>query len=183
MPSESSSPDDPCGRCPHERKDHKTVCCVRCTLDDMGAAAHHECHTFVPADAETAGEPEAPVCSHDRWSEHYKKCMDCGFTPETVVSPEPEAPECGLEAGCAHDSASCGRECRGVLDAVKQAITEPKAPRRPPNAVAYVLQDGTPFEIALPGDATVRSEDGVLIVMHTQSPVKGLVQVKPWGDQ
>jgi hypothetical protein len=48
--------------------------------------------------------------------------------------------------------------------------------------VAYALEDGTAYEVALPGDATIRADDGVLIIMHTQSPVKGLVQTRPWGE-
>jgi len=48
--------------------------------------------------------------------------------------------------------------------------------------VAYELQDGTQYEVALPGDATLRADDGVLILAHTQSPIKGLIQVRPMGD-
>ena len=51
-------------------------------------------------------------------------------------------------------------------------------PRRPPYAVAYSLEDGTDFEVALPGDATIRAVDGALIITHT-SPVKGLTRARP----
>lgn len=126
-------------------------------------------------DCPVHGEPEAPVCSHDRWSKFYEKCMDCGFAPEASASGAKEAPCEGCEHPD-HGDDPCGSCPCG------HSVPQP-APRRSPYAVAYELQDGSAFEVALPGDATVRADDGLLIIHHAQSPVKGLVQVKPWGDQ
>lgn len=50
--------------------------------------------------------------------------------------------------------------------------------RRPPYAVAYAIEGGAQYEIALPGDASVRAEDGALIVTH-DSAVLALSTVRP----
>jgi hypothetical protein len=51
-------------------------------------------------------------------------------------------------------------------------------PRRPPYAVAYAVAGGAQYEIALPGDATVRFADGALIITHA-SAVLALTQARP----
>jgi hypothetical protein len=51
-------------------------------------------------------------------------------------------------------------------------------PRRPPYAVAYAIEGGAQYEIALPGDATVRAVDGALIITHA-STVLALTQARP----
>lgn len=51
-----------------------------------GGCAEHS------ADAETVGEPEAPVCTHDHWDEGFMRCQDCGFEPESPGSPAPLRP-------------------------------------------------------------------------------------------
>jgi len=52
-------------------------------------------------------------------------------------------------------------------------------PRRPPYAVAYAVQDGHVYEIALPGDATVIAEDGLLKISHALGPVLAITHVSP----
>ena len=112
-------------------------------------------------------EPEAPECAHESWGER---------------NPGPDSKgQTRISRWCTDCGEYLGRFAPTMpIEEVAMPIG-PIPPRRPPNAVAYVLEDGTPFEVALPGDATVRSEDGVLIIMHSQSPVKGLVQLRPWG--
>jgi hypothetical protein len=190
-PDESPTVHDRCAQCTHERRHHGGGVCIVCS--GFTAANHH---AFVPADAETAGEPEAPECSHESWEvtgEFHtpkgwvksRKCADCreGLDNITEAEPhwdlqpaEPEMPGCD---GCGH-----GPHRDDPCGAPDCACAHPvPMPRRPPIAVAYELEDGTAFEIALAGDATVRSTDGVLIVMHSQSPVRGLVQYKPMEAQ
>jgi hypothetical protein len=112
--------------------------------------------------------------------------------------PEPQAPEepacrtCGQRAGDWFDRSVCAEPCGSAHnrcsncgavtgDACLNETPAPEAqpPRRPPYAVAYVLQDGTHYEVALPGDATVCALDGALLITHAQSPVKGLTQARP----
>lgn len=52
-------------------------------------------------------------------------------------------------------------------------------PRRPPYTVAYAVEGGHAYEIALPGDASVVAEDGVLKISHP-SAVLALTQVQPF---
>jgi hypothetical protein len=54
----------------------------------------------------------------------------------------------------------------------------PQPDRRPPYAVSYSVQ-GHLFEVALPGDASVRAVDGALVIQHHLGPVLGIVQVLP----
>jgi len=54
----------------------------------------------------------------------------------------------------------------------------PQPDRRPPFAVTYSVQ-GHLYEVALPGDATVRAVDGALVIQHALGPVAGIVQVLP----
>lgn len=70
----------------------------------------------------------------------------------------------------------------GYRDADEAAsmYPEPEAPpRRPPYAVAYAIEGGAQYEIALPGDATVRAVDGALVITHA-SAVLALTDVRPW---
>lgn len=63
----------------------------------------------------------------------------------------------------------------------KVPLDEPPPPqpeRRPPYAVHYSVQ-GHLFEMALPGDATVKAVDGALVILHHLGPVAGIVQVLP----
>lgn len=54
----------------------------------------------------------------------------------------------------------------------------PQPERRPPYAVAYSVQ-GHLFEVALPGDATVKAVDGALVIQHHLGPVAGITEVLP----
>ncbi len=128
----------------------------------------------------TGPEPDCWACKHP---EHTAfNCSeqldgddcDCGAN-----APHPEAPKCSHEAWeCYGLTRKCGN-CGERLPDLEPLPEAPTPPRRPPYAVAYGLEDGTQYEIALPGDATVRLDDGLLIVHHTQSPVKGLIQARP----
>lgn len=93
----------------------------------------------------------------------YEKCV-CGH-----IVPEHE-PHGGL---CFVD------ECGCAAYRTKPDFELPPQPdRRPPYAVSYSVQ-GHLYEVALPGDATVRAVDGALVIQHPLGPVAGIVQVLP----
>ena len=162
----TQSPQDFCGQCRHHRRYHNTEYCEVCP-----AFTDSYRHTFVEAEPEPAGEPEAPH-EHDwvggvegypgRWVGR-RMCQSCGAEE---AAPEPEAPEepawCSHKPGCPHWGPS------------------PEAPPpRPPYAGAYELEDGTAFEVALPGDATVRLDGGALVITHTGRPIRAMTQNRP----
>lgn len=126
-------------------------------------------------------EPEAePECPHNNreWAESATrwKCTDCGF--------EPEPPECALKGACPVPE-HCTKGCRFAAQLRGERLmprTEAEAPRRPPYAVAYAIQGGAQYEIALPGDASVRAVDGALQITH-DSAVLALSHVRPMEGQ
>lgn len=148
------------------------------------------CHDCGEAWTETAGEPEAPKCVNCDAppAEGYSYCDNC--------MTEPEAP-------CLHESwevtgerpaeggwlkwrkcADCREPLPDIIEAephwdIQPAEPDPEPPRRPPYAVAYEIQGGARFEIALPGDATVSAENGALVITHS-SAVTAMTQFKPW---
>lgn len=54
----------------------------------------------------------------------------------------------------------------------------PQPERRPPYAVAYSV-GGHLYEVAIPGDASVRAVDGALVITHALGSVAGIVQTAP----
>lgn len=138
----------------------------------------------------TPEEEEAAPCPHESWdvtSEwpevtfeqtptgkwwKSRRCNDCGEDLDNVLEDEPhwdlqpvEGPPCSEVEGC--DGECCAK-----------APPPPQPGRRPPYAVAYSVQ-GHLYEVALPGDATVRAVDGALVIQHRLGPVAGIVQVLP----
>lgn len=124
-----------------------------------------------PADAEAAGEPEC-TCPTGSWGPEdgpLEPDRDCPVHGDDWGAREPEAPEhdCGNPANS--DQAICA-PCR--------ARGRHHTLRRPPYAVAYAIEGGAQYEIALPGDATVRAVDGALVITHDK-PVLAMGQVRP----
>jgi hypothetical protein len=111
--------------------------------------------------------------------------------PEDLTLPPPEGPEydrcvCGAtraqhvnaEGSCYSDDCECMQfQARDALRPVEEK-PPPQPDRRPPYAVAYSVQ-GHLFEVALPGDASVKAVDGALVIQHHLGPVLGIVQVLP----
>jgi hypothetical protein len=96
--------------------------------------------------------------------------------------PPPEGPEC-TPCVCGHivpeHSDALFRHC--LKCACLRYRTEeppPQPDNRPPLLVAYSVQ-GHLYEVALPGDATVRAVDGALVITHALGPVAGIAQVMP----
>lgn len=115
-------------------------------------------------------------------------CEDCPEAPEDCVCGEPE------QSGTVHRAAGpCYQEepPPPLTDDFGQPIREcwecdrvgckgcPTQPEmRPPYLAAYSVQ-GHLYEVALPGDATVRAVDGALVITHALGPVAGIAQVMP----
>lgn len=167
--SASSSPDERC-KCDHSRRHHSASRCTLCTLFDTEDPRAK--HAFAPADAETAVEPEAPTAAQEAAMDELTHLR------QEMEATEPEAPECGPCGQCPHPADE--HSIYGCADDCACEWMPPKAqpPRRPPYAVAYATEGGAQYEIALPGDATIRAEAGALIVTHA-SAVTALTQARP----
>jgi hypothetical protein len=150
--------------CPDERP--------RCTCGPDEACS--ECPDMPPAEPPLTPEEEERIAAKFRVAdaEHlpppegpeYTRCLNCGH-----IVPEHE-PHGGL---CFVD------ECECMAYRTKPDFELPPQPdRRPPYAVSYSVQ-GHLYEVALPGDATVRAVDGALVIQHHLGPVAAICQVLP----
>ncbi|TXS35083.1 hypothetical protein [Streptomyces sp. t39] len=154
---------------------------------------------------------EICVCSHPRSSHREldegvtpcigggKPCSCDSFEPEDAplsqeeeeALPPPEGPEYA-PCACGHiepehdiNGKYCTEEpCGCTLYRPEGEEPPPPQPdRRPPVAIAYAVQ-GHLYEVALPGDATVKAVDGALIITHSLGPIAGIVQARPLeGEQ
>lgn len=172
----------------HDKLVHHETCedcdaldpCPCCGLRDE---REPEDPPLTPEEEEALPPPEGP---------EYEPCA-CGH-----IEPE-HAPDAG-EGECWADDCECPAYrpeselcvCGDPSDqSAVHCIDEPcylkpKPPqpdRRPPVAYAYAVQ-GHLYEVALPGDATVKAVDGALIITHSLGPVAGIVQARPLeGEQ
>jgi hypothetical protein len=97
------------------------------------------------------------------------------------MKPEPLGAACVRKDGCPnHLAGDCEHGCRQAADDLTRLGEEMEAepPRRPPYAVAYATEGGAQYEIALPGDATIRAVDGALIITHAGA-ILALTQARP----
>jgi hypothetical protein len=167
-----------CGCAPAAHADHNNGC------------ETHGVHEFIRksfAPDESLPEPEAHEHDWSDWgavyhggAKQWRNCPNCGATesrPAMVSSErfEPEAPECKSPQGC-DKVVPCDPGCAVSARALHAAMAQP--PRRPPYAVAYATEDGTQYEVALPGDATIRAHEGALIITHA-SAVQALTMARP----
>lgn len=120
----------------------------------------------------TPEEEEQAPCPHESWdvtSEWGDKDADGKFTGQWW-----KTRRCN----------DCGEDLDNVLEDEPHWDLQPGTPippqpdRRPPSLVAYSVQ-GHLYEVALPGDASVRAVDGALVITHALGPVSGIVQVQP----
>lgn len=138
---------------------------------------------------ETCGEvwmktaPKAPECSACGGNDP-KGCPFCKGAADELSQQtqdmEPEARECDHPDGCQFKGAGCVNMC--AYEGMFGPKTPAPAPRRPPYAVAYAIEGGAQYEIALPGDASVRAVDGALVITH-DSAVLALSHVRPMEGQ
>lgn len=205
MPSENSLRDElnPMCRCGHPLTNHgrnpeRALC--------IGNRNLCRCAAFIPADAETAGEPEAPedlplcrscgkrvetwfdrsVCAEPCESMH-DRCSACGVTVTPCPNmSEPEAPEHACKPGATlyycPTAGELESDCHGGFDVCcsnpEQHVQVSPAPPRPPFLVAYATGSGALMELALPGEAFVAVVDGSLVISHA-SGVLGIQHVRP----
>lgn len=157
-----------CGWKPREEKPRPCTCSPDEACGDDCAYVH---------EYETTEEP--PMTPEEE-EEVLEDCA-CGnpFTPGVKHrTADPcyieEAPEDG---GCTCVAAGdCCAGCRQYLGDGEPPPPQPD--RRPPYAVAYSVQ-GHLYEVALPGDASVKAVDGALVIQHHLGPVAGICQVLP----
>lgn len=182
-----------CGHEPHIRR------CIKVTKPDADVTSHCGCALLAPLpvveeppltpeEEEQAPEDE-PRCTCGETACESELC-DCDSAPCPVdhAREEEEAlpPDEGLDCVCDHaknvheDDVGClDQECGCPAYRTEPDFEFPPQPdRRPPYAVSYSVQ-GHLFEVALPGDASVRAVDGALVIQHHLGPVLGIVQVLP----
>lgn len=133
-------------------------------------------------------EPEAPTTAQEATMQELTDLRQEMEAIELKVPEEPLCHSCGQRAGTWFDRSVCAEPCGSMHDrcsncgavtgdaCLNEAPTEP--PRRPPYAVAYATEGGAQYEIALPGDATIRAHEGALIITHA-SAVLALTQARP----
>jgi hypothetical protein len=177
-------PDECCSECPEPECQHpnsynyglasgppviRYFYCPDCRAKWEAEEAPEE-PPLTPEEEEQAPEDEAPA-----------PCHECNSTADSWY----DRSICAEPCGSSHNRCSdCGAAVGGCPNEVTQAavMRDPDAPpqpdRRPPNLIAYSVQ-GHLYEVALPGDATVRAVDGVLVIQHHLGPVAAICQVRP----
>jgi hypothetical protein len=140
---------------------------------------------LTPEEEEQA--PEDVQCMHKVDGCRFPLTNDCEHGCRDAASAlTQEAPEydrcvCGAsraqhvnaEGPCYSDDCECMQ-----FQSQSEEPPPPQPDRRPPYAVSYSVR-GHLFEVALPGDASVRAVDGALVIQHHLGPVLGIVQVLP----
>lgn len=170
--------------CPHESWDvtgehrdpliRKWVKSRRCNDcgEDLDNVLEDEPHwDLQPADP-SPPQPEEPPCGG--WGGCTLPRGHNRGQADIPENHEPPPPVCKFEEGC-HRVNPCAPGC--AVGAAR-APSPPQPGRRPPYAVSYSVQ-GHLYEVALPGDATVRAVDGALVIQHHLGPVAAICQVLP----
>jgi hypothetical protein len=149
-----------------EHEEAGACTCSSRTLNDLGEVVHADDCPIAPGQEPwPCGDCGAQVAAEEQFcphcSEEEEEAGNIGFCPcGNYVAPHP-FPGCSESAPAA----------------------PPQPERRLPLAIAYSIQ-GHLYEIALPGDATIRAVDGALIITHSLGPVAGIVQARPMeGEQ
>lgn len=129
---------------------------------------------------------EVCKCHHERRFHKAEGCLACTGQRLDILARhqfmEPEEPEPPLtpeeEEEVAEDDQPA--PCKGCGEPWHKGheCPPPQPDRRPPFAVNYAVQ-GHLYQVAVPGDASVRAVDGALVIQHHLGPVAGIVQVLP----
>lgn len=194
--SGGSSSDDRCAKCGHSRRSHlgePGAQCLACPSGDKEAWGH----AFVPAEPETAGEPEC-TCPTGPWRPEdgpLEPDRDCPVHGDDWGAGEPEAPHehDWTEWGAVYhggdlqwrDCRACGdHETRQPEAAAYEELAgdRPSSRPRPSYAVAYAIGSGALYTLVLPDEMTCAVVDGVLVLSHP-SGVLGIQQVNPLEGQ
>jgi hypothetical protein len=199
MPSEDSSADErihkwkACAGCDHPRHSMR---CVAGDTTECGCLALVPATLIVETCRLAGGCPKHPILeSPDSASSSPDDPCECGQKryahTDDVAGACVECPA-GMSLAWRHEFAPAEPECYHPEDWPGECpclpscgcckATPVSAPRRPPYAVAYATVGGAQYEIALPGDASVRAVDGALIITH-DSAVLALSHVRPMEGQ
>lgn len=126
---------------------------------------------------------ELCLCGHARWM-HRKAEDACDTCKCQRHEPDKVNPEGLSEPPLSPEEEETVPEDPGRLQRALRAASEMKdampAARRPPYSVNYAA-GGRQFQVLLPGDCSVRAEDGALIIRHSE-PVAAITDVAPWRD-
>lgn len=168
-----------CGCPPPEPADEHCTCTSR-ESDGHGRIMHYSgCGMPEPEAPEEPGPRElAPcaICGDRRKTNEFKAglllCEPCIYSEG-----QPYCGACGSKEAPFGLVSHEGEDRFNELRCAKCLLP----PRRPPYAVAYAVEGGAQYEIALPGDATVRAHEGALIITHA-SAVLALTQARPMED-
>lgn len=179
MPCNDCSRTESCPPCPEEQEDQKP----------LFAPGAEEYYRKVLGLEPKPVEPEPPMTPEEEEQappDGYEYgCPDCGqpitvgrrnehvckqAPPDEGFGDCPGWPECPKPGSCP------------ACSTPKEGPPPPQPVRRPPYAIAYSVQ-GHLYEVALPGDATVRAVDGALVITHALGPVAGIVQAAPYGSE
>lgn len=150
-----------------------------------------DCRAFVKVPLPTVIN-DCCKCSHDRFRHCYdtvdgpcsKPDCDCKayapVTVETVELPEPKHSADRAHEDCPTCWEASEAECMCCTPALADEPWAPPQPeRRPPLTVQYSVAGGHPYEVSIPGDASVTAEDGVLIIKHPSAQILAITRVAP----
>lgn len=199
-PSSQAEPvviNDRC-KCSHDRFRHNYD-----TVDGPCSKPDCDCGAYAPVTVETVELPEPERrcngCSHHEGEgcgcpEHdFVSVEHCDRCNEAIV-PIPAGPlcmTCGRTDGYWFDRSVCAEPCGSMHDRCTNCgavsghcplETPPHPERRPPLTVQYSVAGGHPYEVSIPGDASVTAEDGVLIIKHPSAQILAITRVAPMED-
>ena len=93
---------------------------------------------------------------------------------------EPKHPTGETHEDCPTCWEASEAECMCCTPALADEPCPPPQPeRRPPLTVQYSVAGGHPYEVSIPGDASVTAEDGVLIIKHPSAQILAITRVAP----
>lgn len=187
---EAPSPGDRC-TCKHKRKKHFEGGCLKCYKAHRDTYEHvfeldtgqgwpcGDCGATVPGDLDWC--PSCPAKVPPVGEDLSALCVRCFHTLGRHVDAGPMGPaHCGacLPGGDRDVHLHEFILDRGPVPPRPSAGETFRMLRRSPYAVAYAIEGGHLYEIALPGDASVIAEDGILKISHPGA-VLALVQARP----
>lgn len=143
------------------------------------APAERRCNGCGHHEGEGCGCPEHEYVS----PEHCDRCAGDQAEPK-----EPPCGACGQFAESWFDRSICAEPCGsmhyrcsncGAVVGHCPLETPPQPERRPPLTVQYSVAGGHPYEVSIPGDASVTAEDGALIIKHPSAQILAITRVAP----
>lgn len=164
---------------------------------DEAPAEPHECDNCEGVDPDSCltrlPPPEGPeytpcACGHiepDHSAFGAPHCLKCECP---LYRTEPPCKGCGQMDGYWFDRSVCAEPCSSMHDRCTNCgavsghcplETPPQPERRPPLTVQYSVAGGHPYEVSIPGDASVTAEDGALVIKHPSAEILAITRVAP----